>query len=349
MKSNQVQREAKKTLRACLAEIPFLKTDWTLKPPGRAGVRPDLVVGLKWPGGKQTLVAEVKSSGQPRQAREAAERLLEYRAALPNSYGILLAPYISPRATEICKAEGIGYLDLAGNCLLSFGSVYIRKEGRENTLTRKRDLRSLYSPKAERILRVLLSDPKKLWKVQDIASEAGVSLGQASNVKRLLGDREWIRVGSEGFCLKESEALFKEWSKRYDYRRSVACSYYAMENPVDIENKLAKYCKKQGIEYALTRFSAAARMAPMVRYQRVTAYTSGDPAKLARGLKLKEVSSGFNVTLLAPYDEGVYYGASAIDGVRVVSPAQACLDLQDVRGRGEEATEALMQEIRRTW
>ncbi len=349
MKSDQLQREAKKALRACLAEVPFLKADWTIKLPKRAGVQPDLVVGLKWPGGKQTLVAEVRKSGQPRQVREAVEQLNEYRAVLPNSCGIFLAPYISPKANELCRKQAIGYLDLAGNCLLSFGSVYISKEGRENSLTRKRDLRSLYSPKAERILRVLLSDPKKPWRVQDIASEAGVSLGQASNVKKLLADREWIRTESDGFRIQEPEALFKEWSGRYDARRSQASHYYSIQDPADIENELAGYCRKQKIEYALTGFSAAARLAPMVRYQRVTAYASCDLSKLARGLKLKEVSSGANVTLLEPYDDGIYYDASVNDGIRIVSALQACLDLQVVRGRGEEAAEAIMQDIRPRW
>jgi hypothetical protein len=49
------------------------------------------------------------------------------------------------------------------------------------------------------------------------------------------------------------------------------------------------------------------------------AYVDDFQDELAVSLGLKEVTSGANVTLLEPYDAGVYYGAKDIDGVRVVS------------------------------
>jgi len=99
------------------------------------------------------------------------------------------------------------------------------------------------------------------------------------------------------------------------------------------------------IQYALTGFSAAARLAPMVRYQRVTAYVNEDPGDLVKTLGLKEVSSGANVTLLSPYDEGVFYGAADINGIRIVSSVQAYLDLIGYRGRGEEAATFLLEQV----
>jgi hypothetical protein len=74
----------------------------------------------------------------------------------------------------------------SGNCLLTFDQVFVSKEGKPNPFVRKRDLRSLYSPKAERMLRVLLSAPGRWWKAQPLARESGVSLGQGFNVKKLL-------------------------------------------------------------------------------------------------------------------------------------------------------------------
>jgi hypothetical protein len=67
-----------------------------------------------------------------------------------------VAPYISPVSAEICRKEGVGYLDLAGNCRLSFENVFIRREGIHNPFAVKRDLRSLYAAKSARVLRVLL-------------------------------------------------------------------------------------------------------------------------------------------------------------------------------------------------
>jgi hypothetical protein len=51
------------------------------------------------------------------------------------------------------------------------------------------------------------------------------------------------------------------------------------------------------------------------------------------------------VTLLEPYDEGLFYGSQDRDGIRVLSPIQIYLDLKNFRGRGEEAAEALLDQV----
>jgi hypothetical protein len=67
-------------------------------------------------------------------------------------------------------------------------------------------------------------------------------------------------------------------------------------------------------------------------------------------LSRKEVPSGANVTLLSPYDDGVFYGAAEVDGLRIASPVQVYLDLVGYRGRGEEAATFLLEQvIERTW
>jgi hypothetical protein len=79
-------------------------------------------------------------------------------------------------------------------------------------------------------------------------------------------------------------------------------------------------------------------------------YVAGDVEEIARMLSLKEVSSGANVTLITHYDEGVLYGSRLIEGVRVTAPVQTYLDLVGIKGRGEEAASALMEEvIRKSW
>ncbi|HSB71933.1 MAG TPA: type IV toxin-antitoxin system AbiEi family antitoxin [Candidatus Methylomirabilis sp.] len=261
-----------------------------------------------------------------------------------------MAPYISQQSAQICTENGIGYVDLAGNCRLSFGRVYVEREGRPNPIPQRRDLRSLYSTRTTRVLRVLLLDPKKTWKLQPLAREAGVSLGQVYNVKKLLADREWIRTEKQGLRLVDPGPLLTEWSQNYSYRRNAARDFFSLDAPPDIESKLATACRDGGIQYALTGFSAAARLAPMVRYQRVMAYVNGDPDGVVKTLGLKEVPSGANVALLSPYDDGVFYGAADVNGIQIVSSVQAYLDLIGFRGRGEEAATFLLEQvIQRQW
>lgn len=242
---------------------------------------------------------------------------------------MVAAPFISPQAASICANEGIGYMDLAGNCLLSFDRVYIEQQGRPNPFSEKRDLRSLYSPKAERVLRVLLNDPKKAWRVQALATEARVSIGQMANVKSLLEDREWLTRTEAGLLIDAPAQLLAEWRANYRFSRSAARNYYTLKSVTEIEGDLAQICQRQNIRYALTGFSAAARYAPSVRYQRAMAYVEKDMDQVASLLSLKEVSSGANVTLLHPYDEGVMYASRQWDEVQIAAPIQVYLDSND--------------------
>ncbi|MDY6953131.1 MAG: type IV toxin-antitoxin system AbiEi family antitoxin [Thermodesulfobacteriota bacterium] len=347
----ELEERAEKALRACLSKVPFLRIEEMKKEPFRDEVGPDFLFRLTLAHGEQQeLVVEVKTNGQPRLAREAANQLWRYRDSYPEAYGVFIAPYISPKAAEICIQEDIGYADLSGNCRLHFGQVYIEREGKPNAFAEKRDLRTLYSPKAERVLRVLLNHPKRPWKIAELAAEAQVSLGQVSNVKKLLNDREWIHTQRGGFGLDEPGELLKEWAENYSFRKNLARGFYSLKGVPEIEADLAQACRRKGLVFALTSFSGAARMAPAVRYQTVVAYIDEVGEDLAPLLGLKEVTTGANVSLVSPYDRGILYGAREVEGIQVASPIQIYLDLRSFRGRGEEAAQALLEQvIRKKW
>jgi len=338
--SGENELKAEKALRDTLEKIPFLKVKSI--EPEKDGI--DIFAKLSLDDKEQLLLVEVKGNGQPRMARDAVNQLIRYRNTYPDAYLIFMAPYISPQAAEICMKDGVGYLDFAGNCFISFGQAYIKQTGNPNPFRTKRDLVSLFSPKSSRVLRVLINNPGRVWKTQDLADESRVSLGQVANVKKLLLDREWI-TKQDGFSLTAPWMLIEEWANVYTYRKNEVRNFYSLKSIPEIETDLAKVCKAKGIEYALTGFSGAARFAPAVRYTRAMAYVYNTREDVASLLNLKEVESGANVTLLGPYDEGVFYGTQMIDDVRIVSPLQVYLDVKGYRGRGEEAAEVLLRDV----
>ena len=345
-----IAKKVENTLRACLERVPFLEIESMEREFKVGDTCIDIVAAVRIGKQRQRLALEVKNNGQPRVARTAVYQLARLRVSEPDIYGVFTAPYISPRAADICLKEKMGYLDLAGNCRLTFGKVYIEQEGKPNPFAEKRDLRSLYSPKAARVLRVLLTDPKKTWRFQALAEEAKVSLGQIANVKKLLELHEWLKIADAGLLLNDPDSVLADWSGNINFKKNIPKNYYTLKSIAEIEADLAKTCEAGGIAYALTGFSAAARYAPAVRYQRAMAYVSRDVEKIAEILALKEVTSGANVTLLIPYDEGVLYGTRQIGGICIASPVQVYLDLIGVKGRGEEAAEAILKEvIRGSW
>lgn len=342
-----IEQKAEEALLECLRGVPFIEEVKIVSEPRTSFGAPDLVARVKYRDGEKLLLIETKRSGQPRQAREAVNQLSRYKSIYENSYPVFLAPYISPRSAEICSEDNVGYMDLAGNCSLSFGKIFIEKKGQKNPFKQERQLRSLYSPRATRVLRVLLvSSPQRKWKIQALAQEAQVSLGHAFNIKKFLLDREWIFSDKDGFSLTDPDALLLDWSNNYNFRRNGIHDYYSLKRPQEVELAIANACRSERIKYSMTGFSAAERFSPAVRYQRTMAYIKpGQVERVASKLGLKEVETGANVSLWEPYDQGVFYGSQEVNGVSVVTPVQAYLDIKGFRGRGEEAAARLLEEV----
>ena len=350
MIEREVLAQGEEAIRYCLDRVPFLKIRSVQVEPMLRGGRPDLITLVEAPSGQYNLVIEAKSSGQPRIARQALDQLKSYGQFIPNCYPVFLAPYIADAAAKLCEQEGVGYIDLAGNCRLAFGQIFIEQRGRENPYSEKRLLKSLYSPKSERILRVLLTARQYSWKVEELSRDADVSLGLVSKVKNLLEDREWLAPRTSGIRLRNPEDALREWAREYRYAKHQTRDFYSFASGPELEEMVAGAAETCGLRIALTGFSAAVRYAPAVRYQRSMIYCMGEPSRIAQALDLKQVSSGANLTLIQPYDEGVFYAAQERDGLPVVSPIQTYLDLMKQAARGEEAAEVLLDEvIQQSW
>lgn len=343
MKTHIAQKTAAEILRDCLTEVPFVSVEKIIE----SG--PDFRVELRAGKRRVKIVGRYKDNGQPRIARQTVLEIKEALATEPQACGVFAAPYVSPASAEICRQAGIGYLDLSGNCLIVFDTVYIKREGAPNIRAQRRDLRSLYSAKSERILRVLLTRAKQTWKTEALAKSAQVSVGQVANVKKLLADREWLAAGEAGIRLGNPRAALDEWAKQYRFERNRTAGYYSLSSASECESQLAELCRRNKVRYALTAFSGAARLAPAVRYQRVTAYVDGNPDALANRLGWKRVESGANIQLLVPYDEGVFFESQNAGGIQTVSPVQIYLDLQNQHGRAEEAAQAVRKAIEKSW
>jgi hypothetical protein len=304
--------------------------------------QPDMLITLNIGKREYQVAVEVKSIGQPRFIRMAAQQLNEYKVSNREiDYSILAAPYITEDGRQLCRQYNIGCIDLAGNARLKFNRLYVDIQGKENPHPTTRGIKSLFTKKSSRAMRVLLADSKKSWYVQDLAKEADLSLGQTSNIKRLLLDEDLVQQEGKSFKLTDPRRLLDAWSQIYSFKDNELIDFYAIEG-TKIESKIASFCKESGIRYALALFSGANLVAPFVRYTRSFLYVEDRIPELTSRFELKEVTSGPNITLLKPYDEGVFYGAQEVNGLTVASNIQLYLDLKNYQGRGEEAAKYIM-------
>ena len=118
-------KKAQKSISSVLSEVPFVELKGV-----KASVRidnkeVDIILNLLVSGKPTKFIVEVKSQGEPRYIRMASAQIKDYLQNFKDTYGIIVAPYISDASRQICKEAGIGCADLAGNAFLSFNKVVI--------------------------------------------------------------------------------------------------------------------------------------------------------------------------------------------------------------------------------
>ena len=310
------------------------------------GQTADVVVRFRMGEKPHTLTIGVTSLGQPRQIRETVTRLTEIRRDMPEAYPVAVSPYISPQSAALLKRSGVGYLDLSGNCYLSFESVHIEKEGKPNLRPSTRPLKSLFAPRATRVVRVLLVDPQHAWRLEELAKAAEVSLGHAHNVVKRLEELSWVeRNGQQRIQLTRAGDLLDAWVDAYAYTQNYVQAYFSHERITrGLVAELGRVAHEARRRYAFTLHSGAALVAPNVRFPAIHCYLEGDPEPVARALGLRPGEGEGNIYLLAPYDHGVFYSPMAKGGLPVVCLPQLYADLYHYERRGREQAAHLRRE-----
>lgn len=317
--------------------------------------RPDILAHVKMADRTITLACEVKEPAYPRQVRSATDQLYAYmtRCRLQEDADVVVpivaASWLSPESREICAEAGMSWLDLAGNCRIAFDGVYIERETADKPKPAARNYRAVFSPKAGQVLRTLLRDPTRAWKVNDLAGASDVSLGHVSNVRSALRDREWAKVDNEGLRLTAPDALLDAWRDSYEPVRGKRSFWYSVLHGRQWEETLREALDRPHTagHAMLGGLSAAQWLAPYLRGSMTTLYA--DPAvmpELIEALKLKPSKTGANVEVIEPDDPAILKELVEIPGAPPVSsPVLTYLDLSHLDDRGREAAEHLREKL----
>lgn len=342
-KTEDIGRLATQKLRELFARA----TEWQEQSRVKVGMQTaDLLVKFNIGEAAHRLAIEITSLGQPREIREAISRLVDIRREIPDAYPMAVSPYISPQSATLLKRAGLGYLDLSGNCYLSFANVLIEKEGKPNLRPSTRPLKSLFAPRATRVVRVLLVDPQHVWRLEELAKTAEVSLGHAHNVVKRLEELSWVQRGEhQRIELTRAGDLLDAWVESYSYRLNPTGTYFSPERITrKLVGEIARVAQAEHRRYAFTMHSGAALVAPNVRLPAIHCYVEGDPEPIARALALRPGEGEGNVYLMSPYDQGVFHAPIAKGGELVVSLPQLYADLYHYGRRGREQAAHLRRE-----
>ncbi|RCI77194.1 hypothetical protein DNK03_21450 [Brucella anthropi] len=345
---NELESQAAKVVEELLQSVPVLRINKVELTSPRSGV--DILVELNINGHHHFLVCEVKPAGQPRHVRAALLQL--HKAADhfdPPATPIFIAPYLSPDAQALCREFNVGFIDFVGNARIAFESVFIERQVDAKPPAVHRSLKSIFKPKSAQVLRVLLRDPIRPWRVADLAQASDVSLGHVSNVRSELVDREWAEVTEDGLRLSQPDGLLDSWREAYEAPAGERMSFYTTLHGQSLEaSARGALGAQEGYPHAaFASFSAAHWLAP---YGRVaTQHFYADAAGLNRlrdALKLSPAASGANVVVTVLKDRGLFNDiVEPAPNVICTSPVQTYLDLSIAGERGAEAAEHLRKEL----
>jgi len=340
-KEAQLLSQALHTLR----EIPNLTVKEIVTEPKHFDHRIDLSIELRLRQKKFKVAMEAKFSGEPSILRRSAAWLKNLLDQTKYDYGIIVSPYVSGEGALICRDMGIGFIDLSGNCLLNLDGLYVERTGFSNKFRKPREIRSLFSPKSSRLIRCLLSDPKRTWTLSGLSRETGVSIGLIHRVAVALEDNLFAEKKPGGLQLEDPARLLEAWREECQRRaRKWGRCVVRTGSVEDCMKKLKAAALQNGVRYALSGPSGASLISAYLNPNLVHVYVDVLKSEFLDELNAYPITSEGNFLIRVVEQENEFIGSREVKGLYIVSDLQLYLDLWSMGGRGQEAAEELRRQ-----
>lgn len=214
-----------------------------------------------------------------------------------------------------------------------------------------REVNNIFSNKASRVIRVLLVNVGKRWTIEELSNEANVSLGYThAVVTTLLKQDNLHRDRTYKVKLSNPGLILRRWASYSQYTAAnTFLRYHTFTDNID--SFLRSFKEIENGRYAFTVLTGAHIVAPYVRPTNIHFYIENerDIEYYVGELGLRPVETGGNVSMVIPYDEGVFYGIQDVDGLNVVSNVQLYVDLMNYPARGGEAADRIKSLLEKEW
>ncbi len=322
-------------------------------PKSRAEQQYDIILEGRVAGQRVQLLVEAK--GQINSAViDQAAKLRDYISLGKGQILVLAAPRIGAKYQRLLQERGISYADLAGNIFLSAPGVLVKIEGGELPHhLRPPRRKNPFADKASLILRVLFADRQRSWGIRELAREAGVAVGWASDIAKVLEQRFYVsRDENSNVLLEDPILILEDWSHFYSYRKNRVVSFLSPSksgSAILKDLRLSLEDLRLGGSHAYSLLVAINLLFGYVRSDQIHLYIAAEKFEsavraLQSRLQLHRVSEGGNIHLMRPYYRSSFmFGSQRRRNVEIVSDIQLYLDLVDFPARGREAAELLVK------
>lgn len=291
-----------------------------------------------------TFLVEYKSTAGV-EAVGAALREIEKAAPRKSRWvPLLVVPFMGEVGKEMCQHAGVAWLDLSGNARITMPRLRIAIEGKPNVHVSRGRPSDPFAPKASRITRILLLHPGVAWSQSDLVRKAEMDKGFVSRMIQRLEHAGLLERDAQGLIhVRSPGELLGAWRAAYDFsRHEIIRAVVAARSGPDLVQRVTEKLHESGIHYAATGLASAWAYAPFASYRTATVYVDQRlNAETMKTLGARESSTGANLWLVVPNDDGVFTGSNVLDTLVCVSPLQTYLDLKGQPERAEEAAEEL--------
>ena len=297
------------------------------------------------------LLVELKTTLWPRDVEGLAAQARTLAADAKADRCLVVAPRLTERTRELLQRQGMDYIDLRGDLRVMVpGRLLLVAHGVagptiDELPDRKDRIANPFKGKASRIVRALLANPRQWFRVTELAETVKVSAGLCVKTLRTLEtDLHVRRDRHRRVRLADGEALLRRWAAvSSNAFRNAGRFASPILDPDELAMRLSERLGRLGMEYALTRLSAARFIEPYAPARVVDVYLDDESGDSPRDLNLFPVHRGESVRLVRPSDAGVFQFTEERQGVTVVNPVQLFVDLSSGRGRESDVAERLVE------
>jgi hypothetical protein len=297
----------------------------------------------------QNFIVEIKSASNSAQISSAIQTLKSFRSSLEGSAISLIAvPFMGEVGQRLCKEAGVSWLDLSGNADISAPNLRVLITGRPNRFKGPGRPANPFASMSSRIARWFLIHPDKAINQRELALKTDMDEGFTSRIVSRLEEEGLVGRKKDGTVqVLDPDLLLDSWREVYDFNKhQILKGHIAERSSSEVLKKLSDLLVNNGMPHAATGLCAAWLLNEYATFRIVTFYIKSPPSgDLFKKLGFREESSGSNVWIVVPKDEGVFYGSKKVEKIRCVHPVQVYLDLFGHPERAKEAAENFRHEI----
>lgn len=286
----------------------------------------------------KTAATSAAISQAVQQARRVAEAI--GREAVP----IVAVPFMGDAGRTICAQSKMNWLDLCGNASIRAPGIVYVGEGRRNKYAKRGRPSSPFAPKSARIARWFLTNKHADIRQKDLASATGLGEGFVSRIiSRLIDSELVIKTSDSKLRVTSRGRMLDAWREDYNFLANVIIrGYVAARSGELLLHEIRQAASDANVGLAFTGLAGAWLYDQFASFNIVTAYLKAPfEDKWLAPLSFRADERGANLWLVRPRDEGVFAGATEIEGSPVVHPVQVYLDLKGHPERAAEAADEL--------